>query len=87
MITSGEAMKKITVIGAGSTMFARQLMSALFSYKDLPPIEVVLEDINEQVLERSFRLVGLMIEQAGVPVTLSMTVESERRAAQCRLRD
>ncbi len=70
-------MKKITVIGAGSTMFARQLLSALFAYKDLPPTEVVLEDINEQVLERSFRLVGLMIEQAGVPVTLSMTVNQK----------
>ena len=70
-------MKKITVIGAGSTMFTRQLLSALFAYKDLPPVEVVLEDINEQILERSFRLTALMIEQAGVSVKLSMTLNQK----------
>ena len=37
-------MKKIVVIGAGSTMFTQQLLSEMFAYKDLPRVEIVPED-------------------------------------------
>ena len=70
-------MKKLTIIGAGSIMFTRQLLSALFACKTLPSIKVVLEDLNQKKLEETYRLIGLMIEQAGVPVILTMTTDQK----------
>lgn len=72
-------MKKLTIIGAGSIMFTRQLLSALFACKELPPLAIVLEDLDPVKLKEAYQLIGLMVEQAGVPVTLSMT--TEQRAA------
>ena len=70
-------MKKITFIGAGSTMFARQVLSALLAYKDLPVCELVLEDLDETILAKTFRLVGLMVEQSGHDVRVSMTTDQK----------
>ncbi|WP_263078665.1 alpha-galactosidase [Endozoicomonas sp. Mp262] len=70
-------MKKLTIIGAGSIMFTRQLLSALFACEALPPLTIVLEDLNPQKLKETYRLIGLMVEQAGVPVTLVMTTNQK----------
>ncbi len=68
-------MTRIALIGAGSIMFSRQLLSALLSYKDLPALELVLEDINPEVLERTRSLVERMITQSGLDVRLWATTD------------
>lgn len=74
-------MKKVCIIGAGSTMFTRQIMSSLLAYKDLPDFELVLEDLDEVVLEKTFNLVGMMIEQSGHQVTLTRTLNQKEALA------
>lgn len=71
-------MTKITIIGAGSVMFTRQLVSALLSYPALKQMHLVLMDLNPQVLARSEKLIALMIEQAKVPVTVSATTDRKQ---------
>ncbi len=64
-------MPKIVIIGAGSIMFTRQFLSAIFSYPSLSGAHVVLEDVDEKVLSRTLKLVQLMIEQNGLKATVS----------------
>ncbi|MDA6076820.1 hypothetical protein O0544_10770 [Edwardsiella anguillarum] len=72
-------MSKITLIGAGSIMFSRQIISALLSSPVLAGSEIILMDLDEQVLARSQRLIGMMVAQSGVPVTVRHT--TDRRSA------
>lgn len=74
-------MTQITIIGAGSVMFTRQLTSALFSYPALSDIELVLMDVNADILQRSRQLISLMAKQANIPVTIRAT--TDRRMALC----
>lgn len=64
-------MPKIVIIGAGSIMFTRQLLSAIFSYSSLRGAHIVLEDVDETVLSRTLKLVQLMIAQNGLAATVS----------------
>ncbi|GAB3515381.1 alpha-glucosidase/alpha-galactosidase [Photobacterium alginatilyticum] len=72
-------MTQITIIGAGSVMFTRQITSALFSYPALNGIDLVLMDIDPEVLNRSYQLIGKMAEQANSRVRIRMT--TNRRQA------
>jgi len=49
-------MPQITFIGAGSTMFARNLLCDIFSFPELRDITVMLEDLDEQRLDMTYRL-------------------------------
>ncbi|ABZ76985.1 glycoside hydrolase family 4 [Shewanella halifaxensis HAW-EB4] len=71
-------MTKITIIGAGSVMFTRQLVSALLSYPALQKMHLELMDLNPQVLARSEKLITLMVAQAKVPVTVSATTDRKQ---------
>jgi alpha-galactosidase len=66
-------MPKIVIIGAGSVMFTRQLVSAILAKPCLRDVEIVLEDIDGAILQRTLRLVSLMIEQAGLEARVSAT--------------
>ncbi|OZS44458.1 alpha-galactosidase [Photobacterium sanguinicancri] len=66
-------MAQITIIGAGSVMFTRQICSALLSYPALAGSTITLMDIQSEVLKRSGQVVAKMIEQANLPVTVKMT--------------
>jgi len=66
-------MTKVAIIGAGSTMFARQLLSAIFSYPELRDIHIMLEDLNEQEVQRTYDLAARMIEQEEIPARLERT--------------
>ncbi len=72
-------MTQITIIGAGSVMFTRQITSALLSYPALNGIDLVLMDIDSEVLKRSYQLISKMVEQADISVRISMT--TNRRQA------
>ncbi|MGF1735433.1 alpha-galactosidase [Photobacterium satsumensis] len=70
-------MAQITIIGAGSIMFTRQICSALLSYPSLAGSTLVLMDIQPEVLSRSGEVVAKMIEQANVPVTVKMSTNQK----------
>ncbi|GAA1440353.1 alpha-galactosidase [Leifsonia poae] len=44
-------MPQIVFVGAGSVVFTRQLLADLFRFDDLPPLRIVLHDINAERLE------------------------------------
>jgi alpha-galactosidase len=66
-------MTKITFIGAGSTMFARNLLCDIFSFPELREITVMLEDPNEQRLDMTYRLANRLVEQEGYPAKIERT--------------
>lgn len=72
-------MTKITIIGAGSVMFTRQIMSALFSYPAINGINIALMDINPTVLNRCHQLISKMAAQANINAVITMT--TNRKAA------
>jgi alpha-galactosidase len=72
-------MAKLTIIGAGSVMFTRQILSSAFAYPALGDLEIVLEDLNAEALVRAESLVRLMIAQTGV--TARVRTETDQRRA------
>lgn len=44
-------MTQIVFVGAGSVVFTRQLLADLFRFDDLPPLRIVLHDIDAERLE------------------------------------
>lgn len=74
-------MAKLTIIGAGSVMFTRQILSSVFSFPALSGLEVVLEDLNPQALKTTQRLINMMVEQAGVPARISVETDQKKALA------
>jgi alpha-galactosidase len=70
-------MPKIVIIGAGSVMFTRQLVSALLSSKALLGCSVVLEDVEAAALTRPLQLIRRMIEQNRLPATVTATTDQQ----------
>lgn len=56
-------MKKIVIIGAGSSSFARQLLCAMFSYKNVKDSLFVLHDIDEKKLDFTYEFTNKIIQQ------------------------
>ena len=70
-------MKKIAIMGAGSIMFTRQILSSLLAYKSLPAMELMLEDVNESVLDKTFQLAGMMVDQSGHSIIVKKTLNQK----------
>lgn len=70
-------MPKIVIIGAGSVMFTRQLLSSIFSYPSLRRATIVLEDVNQLILAQTIQLVKLMIAQNCLGATVSATTDQK----------
>lgn len=66
-------MTKITFIGAGSTMFARNLLCDIFSFPELQNTEIALEDINEERLDQTYKLANRIVEQECYSVKVTKT--------------
>ena len=58
-------------------MFTRQLLSSIFSYPSLRETHIVLEDVDEPVLDKTLRLVQLMISQNQLNATVSATTHQK----------
>ena len=70
---------KITFIGAGSTVFTRNLLGDILAYPELAHAHIALHDIDEHRLELS-RLVALRVAEAlGAQPTI--TTSTDRREA------
>jgi alpha-galactosidase len=70
-------MIKITFIGAGSTMFARNLLCDIFSFPELREITVMLEDPDEQRLDMTYMLAKRLVEQEGYPAKIERTTNQK----------
>jgi len=74
-------MPQLTIIGAGSVSFTRQILSAALSYPALRDLRIALEDVNPAALETTRKVVGMMIDQAGLPATVSAHTDQREALA------
>lgn len=56
---------KVTIIGAGSVVFAKRLISDILSYPELKETTFALTDINEERLQTAEKMVKSLVEQNG----------------------
>jgi alpha-galactosidase len=64
---------RIVFIGAGSTMFARLLICDIYSHPALRDATIVLEDIDEQRLDTTFKLARKIVESHELPGKIERT--------------
>jgi len=74
-------MPKITLIGAGSVVFARTLLSDILSFPELRGATITLMDIDEERLKLITALAERMVAQEGAGVTIQSTL-NRREALQ-----
>ncbi len=72
-------MPKITFIGAGSTVFAKNLLGDILSYPELANSEIALHDIDASRLQTSEVVARRLAEAMGVNPTITAT--ADRREA------
>jgi alpha-galactosidase len=72
-------MPKITFIGAGSTVFAKNLLGDILNYPELSEATITLFDIDEQRLQESKRVAHRIVDLLKVNPTLETT--TDRRVA------
>jgi alpha-galactosidase len=72
-------MPKIAFIGAGSTVFARNLLGDILSYPELASAEIALHDIDEGRLRDTEAMARRLVEVIGAAPRLTATLD--RRAA------
>src|SRR5580765_6138707 len=72
-------MAKITFIGAGSTVFARNLLGDILGFEELAESEITLFDIDAERLETSELVAHRVAETLGAPAKIVAT--TDRRAA------
>src|SRR6516225_9014173 len=72
-------MAKITFIGAGSTVFARNLLGDLLAYEELADAEIALFDIDGARLSTSELVARRIADALDAPAKIAAT--TDRRAA------
>jgi alpha-galactosidase len=72
-------MPKITFIGAGSTVFAKNLLGDILSFPELAESTISLHDIDEQRLRQSEAVAHKIVDMLQVKPTIEVT--TDRRAA------
>src|SRR3954463_2631677 len=72
-------MAKITFIGAGSTVFARNLLGDILGFEELAESEITLFDIDAERLETSELVARRVADTLGAPAKIVAT--TDRRAA------
>ncbi len=72
-------MPKITFIGAGSTVFARNLLGDILSYPELANATIALHDIDPERLRTTQVVAGRIAQALGAHPTIEATLD--RRAA------
>lgn len=68
-------MPKVAIIGAGSTVFAQQMIRDILAIEGLPGGEFALVDIDTERLELSHEMAEITVQASGKPWTLSTTTE------------
>jgi alpha-galactosidase len=70
--------RKITFIGAGSTVFAKNLIGDILSFPELADSTVCLFDINPERLKSSEIVARRIIQTLGAPATVETTTDRAR---------
>ena len=70
-------MTKVTFIGAGSTVFAKNLMGDIWSYPELADATICLMDIDAQRLKQSQQVAGHIIKTLGNSPTVECTTDRQ----------
>jgi alpha-galactosidase len=73
-----ERRLKITLIGAGSTVFTRNLLGDILSYPELSRAEIALHDIDEHRLRLSEKVAHRMASGVGASPTITATTDRRR---------
>ena len=68
-------MAKVVVIGAGSAIFAKNLLGDLILLKDVPLEEIALVDINEEKLRIMEQVICRMVKQEGREIRVVSSTE------------
>jgi alpha-galactosidase len=71
-------MPKITLIGAGSHVFSRRLITDILTWPSLNASTITLMDIDEEKVETMAALARRMVAQAGVGATIEATTDLRR---------
>jgi len=71
-------MPKITMIGAGSTVFAKNLLGDILSYPELAESNIVLHDIDEERLRTTEILANYLAGTLGVHPRVVATTDRKR---------
>ena len=71
-------MPKITLIGAGSTVFAKNLIGDILSYPELAESTLTLFDINEERLQTSEVVARKIADILGVKPSIETTTDRQR---------
>jgi alpha-galactosidase len=72
-------MTRIVFLGAGSTVFARNLLGDILLHEELAGSEIVLHDIDAERLETSELVARRLADSLGAPAKVSSSID--RRAA------
>ncbi len=71
-------MPKITMIGAGSAVFAKNLLGDILQFPELTECHVSLMDIDDARLQTSERMAHKLAEALDVNPTIEATDDAER---------
>jgi len=74
-------MPRVTFIGAGSTVFARNLMGDILSWPELASSTIVLHDIDESRLRTSEIVGRRIVETLGVPAVIEAITDRRQALA------
>jgi len=74
-------MARVVFVGAGSTVFARNLMGDILSWPELASSTIVLHDIDETRLRTSEIVGRKIVDTLGVPATIEATTDRRRALA------
>ena len=77
-MTTSSTQPKITLIGAGSTVFAKNLMGDILSYPELSQVRLCLFDIDETRLRTSETVAHRIAETLGANPTIECTADRRR---------
>ena len=79
-------MAKIAFIGAGSTVFARNLLRDIFTFPELHGSTIALMDIDPERLADTEAVAKLLAKPAGAKPTIEATTDRRAGARRRRLR-
>ena len=72
-------MTKLTIIGAGSTVFTKNIVIDLLNIEKFKSLEIALMDINEKRLEKTYEILELISKK--VNAHPKITKHTNRREA------
>src|SRR5438876_6460241 len=74
----GNSRNKITFIGAGSTVFTKNLIGDILSFPELADSSICLFDIDENRLKASEVVAKRIVQTLQVPATVEVTTDRPR---------